>query len=308
MNKKRLRDSISRYQLRRTADLNKIRHIGVLNLALLLIATAAPIGNVIDLPPPISIWSRCLVAFFALGALIVFTKVSIKFDYKKQLGSFILCAALQAFHWITYFYALRLAGAGLGLISLFTFPVFTSLLEPLILRTKFDPKHILLGMLVLFGLYVLTPELSFQNSTTTGVMFGVLSAVFYSIRNILMKKHVATYDASMLMFYQTGLIVILLAPVFFLYDWTWPQYGEAIPMLIFLGVVTTATGHTLLVKSFAHFSATAAALLSCVQPLYGVLIAYFYPGEIPTLSTIIGGCIIVSAVALEALLSKKETT
>lgn len=284
----------------------QFKHILELNIAILIIATAAPLGNYISLPPEIGIWSRC---FFAFIALAIYTKVkgiSLKYNQKKHTSSFIFCAVLQGVHWITYFYALQLAGAGLGVISLFTFPIFTTLLEPVLLKTKFNPKHILLALLVILGLYILTPEFNIGNQTSLGIFFGIVSALFFATRNILMKKHVATYNPSMLMFYQNAFIVVLLIPVLFLIDFEFSHYKSQLPYLLFLGAITTAVGHTFLVQTFQYFSATTASLLSCIQPLYVVVLAYFFLQEIPTISTAIGGGIIVSAVVLESFISKKN--
>ncbi len=283
----------------------QLKHILELNIALLIIATAAPLGNYISLPPEIGIWSRCFVAFLTIALFTQIKKISLTYDYKKHSASFVLCAILQGLHWITYFYALQLAGAGLGVISLFTFPIFTTLLEPVLLKTKFNPKHILLALIVIIGLYILTPEFTTGNKTSLGIFYGILSAILFAIRNILMKKHVATYDASMLMFYQNGLIAILLSPLLFLLDFEVSHYQTQLPYLLFLGIITTAVGHTYLVKTFNYFSATTASLLSCIQPLYVVILAFVFLDEQPNLSTIIGGSIIVSAVVLESFINKK---
>lgn len=285
---------------------NQLNNILQLNLALLIIATAAPFGNYISLSPTITIWSRCLFAFIAIFIYIKFKKISLKFDVAKEGGIFTLSAFLQAGHWVTYFYALQLAGAGLGIISLFTYPIFTTLLEPVIRKTTFNPKHLFLGLIVLLGLYILTPEFSMGNNTTLGICFGVVSAIFYAIRNILMKDLVANHNSTMLMFYQTGLIVLMLAPIFIFVDFDMQSYTQQLPHLLILGFFTTAVGHTYLVSNFKNFSATSASLLSCVQPLYGNLLAFFFLSEIPTISTVTGGSIIVSAVILESFMVKKS--
>lgn len=283
----------------------QLKHILELNIALLIIATAAPLGNYISLPPEIGIWSRCFFAFITIALYVKLKGISLKYDVKKHTASFVFCAVIQGAHWITYFYALQLAGAGLGVISLFTFPIFTTLLEPLLLKTQFNPKHILLALLVILGLYILTPELNFGNNTSLGIAFGIASAIFFAYRNILMKKHVAIYNAGMLMFYQNGIIVLLLAPLFFILDFDNNHYFTQLPFLVFLGVITTAIGHTYLVQTFKYFSATTASLLSCIQPVYVVILAFIFLDEKPNLSTLIGGSIIVSAVVLESFISKK---
>jgi len=283
----------------------QFKQILELNVALLIIATAAPLGNFISLPPEIGIWSRCFFAFLTLTIYIKIKGISLKYDTHKHSKSFVLCAVLQGVHWITYFYALQLAGAGLGVISLFTFPIFTTLLEPILLNTKFNPKHILLALLVILGLFILTPEFSFGNQTSLGIAFGIVSALLFSIRNILMKKYVATYNASMLMFYQNGIIVIILFPLLLLLNFEVSHYKTQIPYLLFLGIITTAVGHTYLVKTFTYFSATTASLLSCIQPVYVVILAYFFLNEQPNVATLIWWSIIVSAVVLESFINNK---
>ncbi|ANW97374.1 hypothetical protein AXE80_14185 [Wenyingzhuangia fucanilytica] len=285
---------------------NQLKNILELNLALLIIGTAAPFGSYLSLPPAITIWSRCFFACIAIAIYMKFKKISFKFDASKDGKTFLISAFLQAGHWVTYFYALQLAGAGLGIISLFTYPIFTTLLEPLIRKTTFNPKHLFLGLLVLLGLYILTPEFSIGNQTSLGICFGIASAVFYAIRNILMKSLVAKHNATKLMFYQTGLIVIMLAPIFTFINFDIGSYSSQLPHLIILGVFTTAVGHTYLVSNFKNFSATSVSLLSCVQPLYGSVLAFLFLNEIPTISTITGGCIIVSAVILETFISSKD--
>lgn len=284
---------------------NQLRNILELNLALLIIATAAPFGNYISLPPEITIWSRCFFAFIAIFIYIKFKKINLKVDISKDGSTFFISAILQAGHWVTYFYALQLAGAGLGIISLFTYPIFTTLLEPIIRKTTFNPKHLLLGMLVLVGLYVLTPEFNTGNKTSLGILFGVISAIFYAIRNILMKSLVANHNATKLMFYQTGIIALLMAPIFIFIDFDTANYTLQLPHLLILGIFTTALGHTYLVINFKNFSATSVSLLSCIQPVYGSLLAFLFLNEIPTIATVIGGCIIVSAVVLETFISRK---
>lgn len=283
----------------------QLKYILQLNIALIIIGTAAPLGNYISLLPVLTIWNRCFFAFIAIAVFIKLKGIDLKFNYKKDGYSFVLCAFLQGGHWITYFYALQLAGAGLGVISLFTYPIFTTLLEPLIRKTVFNPKHLFLGLLVILGLYILTPEFNIGNQTTLGIMFGIISAIFYATRNILMTTHSNNYNASMLMFYQNAIIVILLIPVMFFIDINVQEYTSQLPYLIFLGMITTAIGHTYLVNNFKYFSATSVSLLSCIQPVYVSIMAFLFLNEIPTISTLVGGSIILSAVILESFIAKK---
>ena len=116
----------------------------------------------------------------------------------------------MAAHWITYLYALKLSNVAIGMLSFYTFPVITSLLEPFFMKTKFNPMHLVLGLIVLVRLYILTPEFSLENSMIRGVLLGLISALCYAIRIVILKKQVTNYHGSMLMLYQTFVISIVL--------------------------------------------------------------------------------------------------
>jgi drug/metabolite transporter (DMT)-like permease len=190
------------------------------------------------------------------------------------------------------------------MLSLYTFPVITSLLEPVFMKTKFNPIHVLLGMIVLAGLYVLTPEFDLESSTVQGVLLGLLSAVCYAIRILILKQHVTNYHGSMLMFYQTTVITIVLLPTLFIFGVS--GFESQYPYLLLLALLTTAIGHSLMVHSLKFFSASAATIISSVQPIFGIILAFLFLGEIPHVNTYIGGALILSTVVIESIRSKKE--
>jgi drug/metabolite transporter (DMT)-like permease len=77
-------------------------------------------------------------------------------------------------HWITYFYSLQLSNVAIGMLSLFTYPVMTSLLEPVFLKTQFSKMHLLLGVLVLIGIYFLAPSFDTENDYFLAILIGLL--------------------------------------------------------------------------------------------------------------------------------------
>lgn len=274
-----------------------------LNVAILLVSTSGVLGRFISIPPPITIWWRCLFAVVILGAYCWYYKIDLKIASKRDLTTIVISGLLFGTHWVTYFYALHLSSVAIGMLSLFTYPVITALLEPLFFKTKLNIMHVVLGVVVLIGIYFLSPEFNLENNTTKGVLFGLISAVFYAIRNILMKKKVANYHGSMLMFYQMAIITLVLWPVFFVFESN-PTTNDWQAILA-LALVTTSIGHTLFVMSFKNFSIGTASIISSVQPIYGILFGMLFLNEIPSSTTIIGGLLIVSTVVIESLKSNK---
>ncbi|MEN8775986.1 MAG: DMT family transporter, partial [Polaribacter sp.] len=134
-------------------------------------------------------------------------------------------------------------------------------------------------------------------------LLGILSAFFYALRNLMVKEDVKKYNGSMLMFYQMVIISVLLLPTLFFSDYS--NIESQLPWLLLVALLTTAIGHTLMVNSLQHFSATKASIISSIQPIFGIIIAFIFVNEIPSSSTFIGGSLILLTVIIESVRSKK---
>mgnify|MGYP003321046939 CR=1 FL=1 len=75
-------------------------------------------------------------------------------------------------------------------------------------------------------------------------------------------------------------------------------------LVLLLGIITTALGHTLFLNSFSHFRISTASIISSIQPLFGVLLGILFLNEIPGVKSIIGGVLILITILMESRLSK----
>lgn len=274
-----------------------------LNLSFLFISTSGALGKWIDLPPEQIIFWRSL---FSIPFLLLFlwtTKQSIKISFQWN-ASTLLAGVLMGTHWVTYFYALQWSNVAVGMLSLFTFPVITAFLEPLFFNTRFNKKHIFLGGLTLLGIYFLVPSFDLAKTHGPAIALGVFSALCYAIRNILLKKARTSGNGSQQMLAQVVIIALCFVP--FISQETVSMNQDFWPALVFLALFTTVIGHSMFLFSLTRFSVTSASIAASVQPLYGILIAYFFLNEIPHWGTYIGGALIVFAVLVEGLSIKEN--
>jgi drug/metabolite transporter (DMT)-like permease len=279
------------------------KNISGLLLATLFISTSGVLGKYIAMPTEVIIWFRASIAMVFLYIFCRYKKIDLQIKSSKDYIPFFISGVFMAVHWVTYFYALKLSNVALGVLSLYTFPILTALLEPLFLKVKFNPIYLVLGLMVLLGLSILVPELSLESNQVKGILFGVFSALCYAIRILILKQHVAHYNGTMLMFYQTVLVTILLFPVLFFMDVSGLQ--SQFPYLILLALLTTAIGHSLMLHSLKFFTATTTTIISSLQPIFGIILAYFFLSETPTTKTFIGGSIILLTVVIESIRSRK---
>lgn len=275
-----------------------IKDLIYLNLATLFIGTSGVLGRYISMPPEITIFWRSFLAMILLVFLCTFRKVDFLKGVKSDSGILTLGGFLMMVHWVAYFYSLQLSNVAIGMLSLFTYPVITAFLEPLILKTRFKWMHLLLAMMTLAGIYFLVPNVDFGSQHMKALGFGLLSATSYSLRNILMKKPVQRHDGSKLMFYQTLVTSLILFP--FLFTKGIGNIGEQWWAILFLALFTTVIGHTLFIMSFKKFSITTASIISCTQPIFGIILGMIFLGEIPPLTTVIGGTLILASIVIES--------
>ena len=278
-------------------------YLTLLNLGTLFISTSGPLGRFIQLPPPLIIWSRPLVAFLVLGAYCLWKKERIKKEFIKNSTTLLWSGSLLTLHWVTYFFALQWSGVAIGMLSLFTFPILTVFLEPLFFKTKLHPIHLIFGVFILIGIYLLVPAFDFESEQSKGLLMGLFSALTYALRNLILKKRIEKIKGSLLMFYQLGITLVLLFPVLMLYPLD--TFTAQIPYLLFLGFVTTALGHSLFLNSLTYFTVSTASIMNSIQPIFGILIAFFFLKEIPPASSLIGGGIILTTVVIESLRSHR---
>jgi drug/metabolite transporter (DMT)-like permease len=282
-----------------------LNHVLWLTVATIFISTSGALGKCIDMPIPVIIWWRCALAAVFLFMFCKYKKIKLKIHTGQDKLTFFISAIFLGAHWITYFYALKVSNVAIGMLSLFTFPLMTAFLEPLFSKVKFDPMHILLGVLVLLGIYYLAPELDLESASLQGVLFGILSAVCYAIRTLMLKQHVSNYNGSMLMFYQVLILTAVLVPLLLIMDSS--AMKTQYPYVLLLALLTTAIGHTLFVNSLKYFEVSTASIIASTQPIFGIIIAFLFLNEIPTWNTFIGGTLIISTVVIESIRSKGKS-
>ncbi len=263
-----------------------------LNISFILMSTSGVLGKVIPLPPSVIIFWRCMLAF---ALLFFFIKLRVREGIRSNhRGFFIGSGILLAVHWTTYFHSIKLGGVAVGMLSLFTYPIITSLLEPLLFKIRFSWFDIASSLLILWGLSLMVPEFSLENEVVQGILWGIFSALIYSLRNLWNKKYIKEYSGSTIMCYQLLISAVVLAPAL----WIFPVQISTISWiyLFILTVVTTAIAHTLFVQGLKHFSTSSVSIMSSLIPLYGVAWAVLFTDEVLNKGIILGGAIIIMAI------------
>ncbi|WDT86547.1 DMT family transporter [Alteromonas sp. 009811495] len=274
-----------------------------LHLTVILLGGTALFSKLVPLSASDITLVRSVFACIALFAFLKLARNKITLNSKKDYTVAVGLGVLMALHWVTYFAAMQYAGVSVGMIALFTFPVITVLIEPFFERVRLVWQDIVSTLTVIFGVYLIVPETSLENDITLGVLIGIASAVLYSFRNLIHRKHFKHYSGAQAMAWQTLVIALILLP--FGSESITNASTDAWLLLLLLGTVFTALPHALIAASLRHLRAKTFSLIACMQPLYGVFLAILLLDETPTISALVGGVLITSASVYETLNTHK---
>lgn len=274
-------------------------HEGLLAVhgAIVLMGVTALFSKWISLPAlDITLW-RSLFAAGALALFVLARGAPLGLAQRRDYAMAGLLGTLLALHWATYFHSMQVSSVAVGIIALHAFPVLTVFLEPLFHGEKPQGRDLAAGLLVLLGIYLLVPDFSFDNATLQGVLWGLLSALLYALRNVLQRRYFHATRASHSLLFQAVAVVIVLAPFA-------GAGGVAIApgqwlQLLMLGVFFTALPHTLFAHSLRFLRAKTASLVACLQVVYATLFAAVLLGEVPGWATVLGGVLVVGASVFE---------
>ena len=282
-----------------------------LHLGVLLLGGAGLFAKLIDLPALDIIAYRGILSAVFLAGVLYFGKHSLKITNIRDAKVALVIGVLAAIHWVTYFYSIQVTTVATAMLALFTYPMMTVFLEPIFRKTLPDFKDVCLGIAVLLGVGMLFPDLwfgtaSLSNEYLIGVGAGLVSAFCFALRNVLVQHKFSQYNGGQSMFFQFTITGLLLIP--FIDVSVGELTFDSIWKLILFSVVFSSLAHALFVSAIGHTGAKTAALVACLQPVYGICFALLILDEVPALATIGGGTIILAAAIYETRASKKRST
>ncbi|MFC3123329.1 DMT family transporter [Agaribacter flavus] len=270
-----------------------------LHITMILLGGTALFSKLIALPALDITFGRAIPACVCLFLFVKLSGEKFRLNNTKDYFIGIGLGVLMAIHWVTYFMSMQYSSVSVGIIALFTFPVITVLLEPLFEKIKLNWQDILSACAVLLGIYLIVPSVSLSNDITLGVLIGIFSAFLYALRNLIHRQYFSHYSGARAMGWQT--LIICPCLVFFLNDDFSQMDTRTALLLLCLGTVFTALPHALIASSLKHLRAKTFSLVACMQPFYGVVLAIIILNESPTIKTLIGGILVVSAAIYETV-------
>jgi drug/metabolite transporter (DMT)-like permease len=252
-----------------------------LHFIVLLWGFTAILGVLISIPPVELVFYRTLLAAAMLGLLMKIRGTGFRLG-RTPLLYILLAGVLIGAHWITFFLSARVANVSVSLAGFATIALWTSILEPVILKKRFYWYELFLGLLMIMGLYVI---FRFEFEYAWGLTLGVISAFLGSLFTVLNGKWTHDYDHYAITFYE--MIGAWISIMLFL-PWYAELQSEGLQLLptgfdwlylTILALVCTVYAYSISVELMKRISAFAINLTVNLEPVYGIILAVLIFGE-----------------------------
>ncbi len=262
-----------------------------IHLAVLLFGLAGLFGKWLALSPFLIVLGRVFFASLTLALILRVSGKGMKVEGRNVFAYFVLLGLILSAHWVSFFQSIQVSTVAVGLLSFSTYPVFTTFLEPLLLREKLVKTNVFFSLFCLSGVFLIIPRFELSDSTFAGVLWGLLSGLTFALLTIANRKLAQRYSSLLVAFYQDFFATLFLLPLFFVLR---PLLTTRdILLLVVLGVICTAGSHTLFIEGMKKIRAQTASLIHFLEPVYGIIFAFLFLREIPSLRTISGGVVIL---------------
>lgn len=263
----------------KTEQTGTARSVAALNLAVMLFGLAAVIGRFVQAPSVVIAGGRVICSAAVLLA------------NKRDLGLAVFAGLVLALHWTTFFQAIQVSSVAMGTITFSAFPLFLTVLEPLVFRERLRLEGVLEAIALLAGVMITLPPDGLGSSAAAGAAWGMLSGLAYAVLSLANRHLSARYPARVVCLYEQGTAAVALLPAVLLWRGEWMMVGLC--SIGVLGVVCTALAHSLYVAAQSRVSAQAAGVVSGMETVYGILYALVLLGEAPTGRELAGGTLIL---------------
>ena len=251
-----------------------------LHVAVFLWGFTGIFGRSIHLTEGVLVWYRMLLTSLSWVLISLITKRVPWLPWGEILRISVV-GLLVSLHWLFFYGSIKYSNISIGMSCLPMIAVFSSILEPLMLRQKFQWYEMMLALLALTGMFLI---FQFTEVYRTGIILGLISSLLGSVFTILNKRLVVKYNSETITTYEisTGFIYLtLLMPLyltFFPTPYLIPASNDWWLLLLFT-IVCTVIPFNLSMKALQKVSAFTANLSLNMEPVYGIILAFIFYHE-----------------------------
>lgn len=217
-------------------------------------------------------------------------KFRFEFDRISNLASVFYAGIL-----ILFVIATKMTTAANAIFLQFTAPIYLVVLEPLILKTKFEPKNIITIIICIFGMI-----LFFFGKLEIGNIYGniiaICSGMCFAMFSLLLKykkeKHKSENTLSMVIM---GNAFVAFIALFVIY----PDFSVSLKeglSLLYMGSVQIGISYMVFNIGIKYVSATESMIIATIEAIFNPIWVFIGIGETLSIYSIFGAAVIFGAI------------
>lgn len=268
----------------------------------------AILGKLITASATVLVFYRMLIAAVCLYLYIrVFKKESIKIS-KKLFIQLAGIGVAMALHWYCFFHSIKVSNVSIALSCLSLSTLLASILEPIIFKRKVDATEVIMGtVIVACILLIFKTEFHYKE----GIIYGILCAIFGTIFSVFNGKMFGKTSSGNIIFYEIFcgwfilMIIYLLTGQFFILN---EINSRDLALIGLLAIGFTAFPMLESVKLMKYISPFTLILTVNLEPVYGIILAFFIFGESEHMGSVfyVASLVMILAIVVNGLIKAKK--
>jgi drug/metabolite transporter (DMT)-like permease len=229
---------------------------------------------------------------------------------RGRLRALALIGVAQGAHWLLFFEAVEHGSVALAVLTFYAAPLVIALVAPLVLPERLSPVVFGACLVGATGIAAIALDQGGEGDSPSlaAVAAGLGSAVTYAALVILSKRLLAAATPPLTVAFWDCLVgTVAVAPVLFLADRLVPSGGDEWAVALALGVVFTGVSTLVYATLLRRVTAQSAGVLTFLEPVAGVLLAWAILEQRPGAATLAGGALVIAAGLVVVLLEPAGT-
>ena len=259
----------------------------------------------------IAFW-RLIIACLALTLILIVLRKSFYFTLvRKNLKELVVISMFLSLHFIFFISAVKDTSILDATVFVNTTPIFSMLISTFLFKSK-PSRFAMLGLAIsLIGICVISyaevtkPSASVDPKVLTSTIRGDFEAIaaaiflaFYLNFGRRTRKQMDLLSIMVPVYALTALVVAFLGIPFTSKALTLPTDASVVLPLLGLGIIPTATAHTLLFSSLSNLKSFETATMALLEPIGATILGIVLFQELPASVFIIGAAFVLMGILL----------
>ncbi|RIY38108.1 DMT family transporter [Capnocytophaga canis] len=268
----------------------------------------AVLGKLIGLDAYHLVWYRMFfTSIILIGFVAMFQKQSI-FIERSLAVRLIGIGSLMAIHWLLFFQSIKVSNVSITLSCISTATLFAAFIEPLVFRRRIDWTEIVLGIVITTCmLLIFKTEMRYKE----GIIYGILCAIFGAVFSVFNGRvHGKTSSANIITYEIFGGFFMLTIYYLFSGDLEGVSHISVNDFWWTLLLASVFTAYPMFesIRLMRHISPFTLILAVNLEPVYGIILAYFIFGESENMNPIfyVASGVMILSIILNGIIKNRR--